>query len=287
MKTVLVFGHLGQLGRALFETVPKNISIVGRDLPKTDITNIDSVKLAFTKTKPDLVINAAAYTAVDNAESDKEKTFAVNETGAENIAKICALTKIKMIQISTDFVFDGNTSRPYATNANPNPLSIYGKSKLAGENAVQRIHKNAVILRTSWLYGPTGSNFMLTMLRLMKKHNSVRVIDDQIGSPTSTFSLANTIWKFAAYPNSQGIFHFTNAGVASWYDFAVAIAEEAFKAKKLEFMPKISPIPTEDYPTQARRPAYCVLNKTKTYNLLQIQPVHWRTCLRKVLIAHD
>lgn len=281
---VLLTGAGGQLGRTLVSTVPQNLELVAADRAELDIGNAAAVSAFVTRTGPDLIVNAAAYTAVDQAESEPETARRVNEHGARHLANAARQIGARLIDISTDFVFDGSSSTPYAPEATPAPLGAYGATKLAGESAVlETLPGHAVVLRTAWVYAPHGRNFMLTMLRLLRERGSVSVVADQIGTPTATASLADAIWALAERPDVAGIYHWTDAGVASWYDFAVAIAEEARTAGLLSGPLEVVPIATEDYPTAARRPRFSVLDTRSTIRTLGIVPRHWRANLRSVL----
>jgi len=282
---ILITGANGQLGQALRRIAPANMHVTGLNHADLDIGDADSVQRAIDSTRPDVVINAAAYTAVDKAETEIESARRVNATGPTNIAT--ALKQMghgRLIHVSTDFVFDGQASSPYSTDAVPHPLSVYGRTKFEGDCAVRSLlDQRSVLVRTAWLYSSSGKNFMLTMLRLMRERGEVRVVADQVGTPTSANSLARVIWQCAVRANVSGIYHWTDAGTASWYDFAVAIAEEATVLGLVDKLPKVLPIATADYPTPAKRPAYSVLDKSKSYLDLQIEPVHWREELRMVL----
>jgi dTDP-4-dehydrorhamnose reductase len=249
-----------------------------------DIRNINSVHRAIDKVRPDIVINAAAYTAVDKAQQEPELAYAVNRDGAAYIAQSVAQSGARLIHISTDYVFDGTQGRPYNPDDSPNPQCVYGASKLAGEQAVSESlsSERALIIRTSWVYSAHGKNFVKTMLRFMAERDQLRIVADQIGSPTWAQGLAKAIWR-AVTANLFGIYHWSDAGVASWYDFAVAIQEEALQMKLLKKAIQINPISTHDYPLPAKRPGFCVLNKTDTWKDLDISPRHWRESLRLML----
>ncbi len=247
-----------------------------------DITDASAVRDYVGRERPDVIINCAAYTAVDKAESDREKAFAVNQHGPENLAVAAAGTGARLIHVSTDFVFDGKACHAYGPDDRANPLSVYGSSKLAGERKALAACDNAVVVRTSWLYSSFGNNFVKTMLRLMGERDRLGVVVDQIGTPTWANSLARVVWKAAA-ADFRGILHWSDAGVASWYDFAVAIHDEAHRLGMLSRQVQIDPIPTAAYPTPAARPAFSVLDKSLTCSALEVTPVHWRTNLVKCL----
>lgn len=281
---VLVIGSKGQLGKELARTRPDSIEIHVCDLPEVDLCSTSSTSDCIDTTQPDWIINAAAYTAVDKAETEKGLAFEINHTGVSNLAKEARERKIRLVHISTDFVFDGHKSTPYLPNDTTQPESEYGRSKLAGEQALKEIlQKDSLIIRTAWLYSSHGNNFVKTMLRLMQEQSSLNVIDEQIGTPTWANSLAKAVWASIDH-NLKGTFHFTDAGVASWYDFAVAIMEEAVTIGLLEKKIPISPIPTSQYPTPAKRPMYSVLDKQSMWKAAGITPVHWRVQLRSMLM---
>ncbi|MGW8287255.1 MAG: dTDP-4-dehydrorhamnose reductase, partial [Desulfobulbales bacterium] len=245
MMKILITGANGQLGWELQRAAPKDFEIITLSRLDLDITDNAAVESAFQEFSPELVINAAAYTAVDKAENEKAKAFAVNGDGAANVAKAATDIKARLIHISTDFVFDGLKSQPYLPDDETNPVSMYGASKLQGEQAVlAETEGNALILRTGWVYSSHGSNFVKTMLRLMAERDEISVVSDQVGTPTWSNGFAGAIYKFAAKPEVQGIYHWSDAGIASWYDFAVAIQEEAFSLDILNNIIPIKPIRT-------------------------------------------
>lgn len=280
---ILITGANGQLGWELRRSVPEGVEahFLGRN--DLDLTDQPAVGEWFDRLKPALVINAAAYTAVDKAEEEPGLAYAVNRDGAACLAEAGRAAGARMVQISTDFVFDGRKGRPYRPDDPVGPVGVYGASKLAGEQAVEDVlGDRALILRTAWVYSAHGGNFVKTMLRLMGEKESLSVVADQVGSPTWAAGLANAIWD-AADKRLKGIHHWTDAGVASWYDFAVAIQEEALAIGLLKKAIPISPIRTEDYPTAAKRPPYSVLDRTETWEALGIEAMHWRGGLREML----
>ena len=248
-----------------------------------DITDAQQVQGFFAEHRPALVINAAAYTAVDKAESEPEQAMAVNCKAAANLAGACADTDARLFHVSTDFVFDGSASTPYQPDAPAAPLGEYGRSKLAGEKVVLQALPSAMIVRTAWVYSAFGGNFVKTMLRLMAERDELSVVVDQVGTPTWARGLAQALWLAAERDEMQGIYHWSDAGVCSWYDFAVAIAEEAVDMGLLPRQPLIHPIPGSAYPTPASRPAFSVLDKTSTWQALEIEGLHWREQLRSML----
>lgn len=277
----LIVGAGGQVGRALTQAAPAGWIVAARTRAELDILDAGAVAAVIGETHASVVINAAAYTAVDKAENDADEAWRINAKGPEVLAQASRAAGARLVHISTDFVFDGTASTPYATDAAVAPLGAYGASKAAGEAAVIAAAQDSLIVRTAWVYGAMGANFMLTMLRVMAGANPVRVVCDQVGTPTHTRSLAGAIWGLLG-AGASGIHHFTDAGVASWYDFAVAIAEEATAIGLLPAMPAVRPIPTWDYPTPAARPAYSVLDKSAAYALLG-DAAHWRAELRTAL----
>jgi len=283
-KKVLITGANGQLGYELPRTVPIGYECILTDVDTLDITDSDAVNAFITVHKPEVIINSAAYTAVDKAEQEPALATAINEIGARNLAQASKNHGIKLIQTSTDFVFNGKGCSPYLVDAITDPEGVYGQTKAAGDQAVIEIlGRNAFIIRTAWLYSAHGNNFVKTMLRLMVEREVLGVIADQIGTPTWANSLAKAIWQ-AIEINATGMHHWTDAGVASWYDFAVAIQEEGIKVGLLDKKILINPLTTADYPTPASRPAYSVLDKSVTWKTLGMQSEHWRDGLRKMLL---
>jgi dTDP-4-dehydrorhamnose reductase len=281
---VLIAGANGQVGRALLESVPAAVGAIGLTRSDLDISDRQAVLSAMQSHRPDLIINAGAYTAVDKAESEPEAAERANALGPHNLALAAGEAGARLLHLSTDFVFDGTACRPYAADAPTNPVSTYGRTKRAGEEAItQTLPLRSVVLRTAWVYAAEGNNFVRTMLRLMAAKGAVRVVADQVGTPTAANSLAEVIWALAARPDISGIYHWTDAGVASWYDFAVAIAEESAALGLLPPQVRVDPIATEEYPTPAKRPSYSVLDKRALLAKVAVPACHWRTHLRTVL----
>jgi dTDP-4-dehydrorhamnose reductase len=280
----LVIGTTGQLARGLLGSAPSALSIASTSRNDADLSDPVAVSRVIRAHSPAIVINASAHTAVDRAESERALAFAVNCEAVAAMAEACAAIGARFVHVSTDFVFDGTGSRPYPPDAVTHPINVYGESKLAGEHRIAATpNLNWQVIRTAWVYSATGRNFVSTMLRLFRERDRVQVVADQIGTPTSASSLADCVWRAATAMNSTGILHFTDAGVASWYDFAVAIHEEAHALGLLDKIVDVIPITSAQFPTPARRPAFSVLDKTETWKRLDIQPVHWRIKLRKVL----
>jgi len=280
MKTLIVGGK-GQLGRGLAATAPVDVEIVSHDVDTLDITDRGAVEAMVAEVQPQLLLNAAAYTAVDKAESDEAAAEAVNATAVGILADAARDAGARFVHVSTDFVFDGSAGTPYAPDTPTNPLGVYGRTKRDGELAAG---EDALIVRTAWVYAPTGGNFVRTMLRLMRERPEVRVVADQIGTPTYAPGLAAALWAMAAQ-GAVGLHHYTDSGVASWYDFAVAIQEEALVAGLLESAVPVIPIATSDFPTPAKRPSYSVLDKSSTFAILGGPTPHWRANLRTMIAA--
>lgn len=281
---VLLTGAGGQLGWELQRTVPPSVALTALSSAELDITDPRQVAAAISHHAPNLIINAAAYTAVDKAEQEAERAFLVNGEGPGHLARAARDGGIRLIHISTDFIFDGQKSSPYLPTDQPNPLGIYGKSKLLGEERVMAITggQDTAIIRTAWVYSSHGHNFVKTILRLLNEREAISVIADQIGTPTWARGLAEAVWS-AAQLRLTGIHHWTDAGVASWYDFAVAIMEESLVLGLLTEQRTIRPIASSDYPLPAQRPAYSVLDKSSLWQALGGQPQHWRVALRQML----
>lgn len=275
----LITGANGQVGRALQATAPTDADLIVTDVAELDICDPAAVDALVTRERPDWILNAAAYTAVDRAESDEKAAHRLNADAVANLAGAAASAGARLAHISTDFVFDGRSGSPYSPDASPNPLSAYGRTKLAGETAAGG---DALVMRTAWVYSVHGGNFVKTMLRLMRERDEVRVVADQIGTPTLATGIATSLWALAAN-DASGIYHFTDSGAASWYDFAVAIQEEAIAGGLLDRAVPIVPIATQDYPTPAVRPSYSVLDKRTTFAALGGPAPHWRANLRLML----
>lgn len=280
-QKILVTGANGQLGKELQELARKFlvfdfVFLSREDLP---IHDIESVKQAFKKYAPHYCINCAAYTAVDKAETDKENAFLINGEAAGVLAAACKEYNTRFIHISTDYVFDGNATSPYKTDAATNPQSVYGESKLLGEKKAIDNNDQTVIIRTSWVYSAFGKNFVKTMLRLMSEKPEINVVSDQVGSPTYAADLAQAILTIVSSGNwHPGIYHFSNKGVISWYDFAVAIRELSGSHCV------VNPIPSSAYPTPAKRPSYSVMDISRINEVYGIELEDWKTSLDKCLV---
>jgi dTDP-4-dehydrorhamnose reductase len=280
---VLLLGAAGQLGRALVGTVPRAAELDARDRSRLDVGDRDAIAQAIESLAPAVVVNAAAYTAVDKAESDSETAHRLNAEAPGWIAEACREHGARLIHVSTDFVFDGRASRPYRPDDPTGPLSVYGATKLEGERRALREHADGTaIIRTAWLYDATSRNFATTMLRLMRERPLVRVVADQFGTPTAVGGLAHAIWR-AIDRGSTGVLHWTDAGAASWYDFAEAIRRIGQSRGIVPSGVRIEPISTEEYPTPATRPAFSVLDKASTWQALDLAGVHWEDALAEQL----
>lgn len=275
---VVITGAGGQLGRELVRAAPAMHAIVALASRQCDIGDESAVQAMLEREQPDVVINAAAYTAVDKAESEPALAERVNARGPQHLAQ----GGHRLLQVSTDFVFDGVQGRAYLPADAPNPLSVYGRTKLAGEAPVLALGAKGLVLRTSWVYSSAGSNFVRTMLRLMDSRPEIGVVADQIAAPTWARGLARALWRIVELPQLSGVHHWHDAGVASWYDFAVAIAEQGRVQGLLAKPVAVRPIATKDYPTPARRPGFSVLDCTDTWAALGTPP-HWEVQLRQML----
>lgn len=276
---VLITGANGQLGGALQRTAPAEADINAIDVDDVDLTDEAMLRARLAVEAPDIIINAAAYTAVDKAEEDEATARAINSGAVAIMAKAMAETGGKLVHVSTDFVFDGQSSTAYRPSDERAPISAYGRTKAEGED---HLGASDLLVRTAWVYEAGGANFVRTMIRLMNERDELGIVSDQIGSPTWATGLAQVIWGLIAKGES-GTFHHSDAGVASWYDFAVAIAEEASAIGLLNTACTIKPITTADYPTPASRPAFSLLDCRATRETLGADPVHWRTNLRLML----
>jgi dTDP-4-dehydrorhamnose reductase len=289
---VLVTGANGQLGQSLQFIAPNypELHFVFCSSTDLDISNLENCREVFSRIKPNYCINAAAYTAVDKAESEPESAHLINVIGAQNLAEVCKHNTTVLLHISTDFVFDGDSSKLGMTNGYteddiPNPTGVYGQTKLDGERAIQAVFENYYIIRTSWVYSQFGNNFMKTMLRLASERDSISVVNDQIGTPTNAVDLAEVLIKIICHSersrgttSNYGIYNFSNEGQCSWYDFAKKIFE--INNKNID----LKSIPTSSFPTPAKRPKYSVLDKTKIKSTFGINIKNWEDSLKTVKI---
>jgi dTDP-4-dehydrorhamnose reductase len=280
----LITGATGQVGLELQATQPNGWTLVACGSKELDVTQADRVRAVLRNERPDVVIHTAGFTEVDRAETEAELAEAVNARGTEHLAEAARAVGARLLYVSSDFVFDGASGRPYTPEDLPRPLGVYGRTKLAGERAAQRIlGDRSLVVRTAWVYSRHRRNFVQTMLGLMRVRPEIRVVSDQVGTPTWARPLAEALWSAAVRPELHGILHWTDAGVASWYDFAVAIQEEALAVGLLERAVPVLPIRTDEYPTPAGRPSYAVLDKSVSWSLFERRPRHWRQCLRLML----
>ncbi len=278
---VLVTGTNGQVGRALVERTPIGCAIQPMSREQLDICDRRAVNSALAEFAPQVVVNAAAFTLVDQAEANRERAYMVNANAVAQLAEACGAIGARLVHLSTDYVFDGQQGTPYRPGDLPNPLSAYGASKLAGERAAVT-SPGALIVRTSWVYSHSGRNFVDSILKALNDKPEIEVVCDQIGTPTSAISLADAIWALVER-RADGIHHYTDSGIASWYDFATAIAEEALNLGALHKCAEILPISTLGFPGPAQRPPFSVLDKTATWHLLGRPARHWRIELRETL----
>ena len=276
---VLITGANGQLGGALQRTAPAWADLNAIDVEDVDLTDAAMLTARLVVEAPDVIINAAAYTAVDKAESDEALARAINAEAVAVMVEAMASTGGKVVHVSTDYVFDGTASTPYAPDAARNPQSAYGRTKAEGED---RLRPEDLLVRTAWVYEAGGANFVRTMIRLMKERDALGVVADQIGSPTWATGLARTLWALIE-KGATGTFHHSDDGAVSWHGFAVAIAEEAHALGLIPRVPVINAITTADYPTPARRPAFSLLDCSATRAFLSDAAVPWRDNLRAML----
>ncbi len=280
MKKILITGSNGQLGSEMkvISALYPEYQFLYTDVAELDLTNAQALESFFAENKPDAVVNCAAYTAVDKAEDDVELCYKINRDAIENLGRASKENGAVLIHVSTDYVFDGTSYIPYTEDMPVCPASVYGKSKLAGEDALLAVNPESVIVRTSWLYSSFGNNFVKTMLKLGKERDSLNVIFDQVGTPTYAADLAEAIMKIVVSEKIiPGIYHFSNEGVCSWYDFTKTIHALA------GIQCNVQPIETKDYPTRTPRPHYSVLNKGKIKAVYGIQIPYWRDSLEKCI----
>ncbi|UFQ99165.1 dTDP-4-dehydrorhamnose reductase [Pseudomonas wenzhouensis] len=288
MVKVLITGAAGQVGSELVKLAPAGFDAVGYNSSELDITNAQQVQRIVAEQVPALIINAAAYTAVDKAESDADRAYVVNEIGVKNLAQAALALGIPVFHISTDYVFDGTATAPYKETDPVGPTGVYGASKLAGEQVIISSGVKHIILRTSWVFGAEGNNFVTTMIRIGKERDTLGVVADQHGCPTSAASIANVLWQLAkkfieAGELPWGVYHFSNSPATTWYGFACEIFKQAVAARLLEKAPVVNPIKTSDHPTPAKRPAWSVMDGSILVNLLGCAVPGWQQELSAVL----
>jgi dTDP-4-dehydrorhamnose reductase len=280
---ILILGAGGQLGTLIVAGAPAHAQVYAANSAEINICDAEQLNMKIANIAPDVIINAAAYTQVDKAEAESAQAWAVNHQGVRNIIEASGAST-RIIHISTDFVFDGIATMPYLPDAKANPVSVYGHSKQAGEQELQKnAPERSCIIRTAWLYAAEGKNFMNTMLNLLATKEQLSVVDDQKGTPTSAHKLAEVIWRFVERPQLHGIFHWTDQGEATWYTFANEIQRLGLEYGVLQKKIPVRPIPTSAYPTPARRPAYSVLDKHSTWSAIGIESSPWQQELGKVL----
>lgn len=289
LPKLLLTGRNGQLGLAFCEnwegtSLSEHFNLVRVGRQELDITDSIGVKTFLDELHPSVILNTAAYTRVDDAETNPEEAYKVNDRAVGSLASWCATNSCKMIHLSTDFVFSGSASTPYSVCALTGPLGVYGSSKIAGEEHVLgKLSSSGFVVRTSWLYSEYGHNFVKTMLRLMSENRELSVVNDQIGSPTSVHSLCSFIAKLIGSESAPGIYHFTDGGSLSWYEFAVTIQEMGIELGMLPERSFVIPVQTESYPTAAKRPAYSVLDISISEEVTERAPQDWKRELVKVL----
>ncbi len=288
---VLITGSQGQLGKELLKNIPNDIEVIPTDRETFNLLDLKNCREFIFDNKPDWIINAAAYTAVDLAEDEKEIAMIINSEAPTEIAKTLKKTGGKLLHISTDFVFDGKSKSPYKVEDEPDPINIYGKSKLLGEKGIKNIlqdNNQYIILRTSWVMGSEGNNFAKTMLKLLKIKDNISVVNDQIGCMTSSKYLSIICWLIIQKDitiniNNQKIFHWTDAGVSSWFEIASEIRRLSFKLNLLSNPAKVIPISSNNFPTKAKRPNFSLLDCSATKEVLNIENNHWHFSLLEIL----
>jgi dTDP-4-dehydrorhamnose reductase len=280
---VLVLGAGGQVARAVANVMSGPHEVFVKSHAEVDIADAASLGSTLAQAKVDWIVNGAAYTAVDLAEDEPARAAAINDAAVGTLAAAASRARARLLHLSTDFVFGGASNRAYSPNDLPNPLNVYGATKRAGEKRALDGECAAIVLRTAWVYAAAGKNFALTMLKLMREREQVRVVGDQIGTPTWATGIARAIRDLLEVEAPAGVYHWTDLGVASWYDFAVAIQDEALERGLLKRAVSIVPIATSEYPTRARRPAFSVLDTKATRDLVAAPAMHWRHNLRMML----
>ncbi|MEQ9881855.1 dTDP-4-dehydrorhamnose reductase [Pectobacterium brasiliense] len=279
---ILLTGANGQLGRCFQDRLPEEWKILATDSNELDITDLERVAEVVKSFQPDAIVNAAAYTAVDKAESEPEIAENINVRGPQNLATVATKYNVRLVHVSTDYVFDGNATEPYSENSPTNPLSVYGKTKLEGEQAVAKTFPEAIIVRTAWVFSEYGNNFVKTMLRLGKERDTLSIVDDQRGCPTYAGDLAQAIIALLQQNATGGVYHYSGDQEVSWYAFAQAIFSAATRELILNKAPELRSISTEQYPTPAHRPTYSTL-KCEKIQCLGIKLSDWDKALSVVL----
>ena len=291
---ILLIGSTGQLGQALINSFPKDYTLISKNRSEFNLTKTLQFSKIIDEENPDWIINAGAYTNVENAEKESKLAYEINFKGVESLSKVLIKKDIKLLHLSTDYVFDGKKNYPYKTNDVKNPQNLYGLSKSLGEDSIVHAFSNknqSIILRTSWLIGPLGKNFLLTILNLLKTKNELKIVNDQFGSMTNTFSLSKVIWalieKNNLYSSKNKIFpnihHWCDQGVISWFDLALCIKKISLEIGLLKSSAKIIPVSTSYFNFKAARPKYSVLDCTDTRNLISMNQKYWKESLFEIL----
>jgi dTDP-4-dehydrorhamnose reductase len=276
MTRALILGASGQLGTALQRSAPRTASFVAHDVGETDICDANAVARALRESRAEVVFNCAAFTRVDDAESERDAAMQANGVAPGLVAEQCAKAGARLIHLSTDYVFDGRGSSPYATDAPVGPINVYGETKLEGERRVLAVSQSNVVVRTAWVHSGGGANFVRTAVNLLSAGKPMRVVDDQIGTPTRALHLAEALWHLSDRSSATGVLHFTDAGVASWFDVAVTVLETLRNAGRAVTGADVTTARTEDFPRPARRPLYSVLDKHASWQAIGYTPPHWR-----------
>jgi len=281
---VLITGGTGQVGHALLQTIPAGCTAITPDRKTLNLADRASLPHALQSLAPDALINAAGYTAVDRAESEPDLANSINAFAAAELAIYCRSAGIPMIHVSTDYVFDGKKQTPYLPNETPSATAAYGYSKLLGEQLATKRNADVFIVRSGWIYGTHGNNFVKTMLKLAGEGKSLRVVNDQIGAPTFSQNLAKFLWQVLLLQPSQKILHCSDRGELSWYEFAAEIFATARGIGLLDKQPELSPCSSSEYPSAARRPAYSVLDCASSFSAVKMQQINWRDALTAMLM---
>ncbi|MCV9878025.1 dTDP-4-dehydrorhamnose reductase [Brenneria izbisi] len=279
---ILLTGAKGQLGRCFQDRLPPEWEIQATDADELDITDIEQVRQAVEQFQPDTIVNAAAYTAVDKAESEPLLAELINVTGPANLATVAHENKIRLVHVSTDYVFDGKATHPYTENSPTNPLSVYGRTKLAGEQAVMKAASDSIIVRTAWVFSEYGNNFVKTMIRLAKERDKLSIVSDQRGCPSYAGDIALAIITLLQQQAEKGIYHYCGDEEVSWYEFTKVIFNIAKKKGVIKSIPSLAPITTQQYPTPANRPSYSSLNCSKIRKL-NIVLSDWENRLKDII----
>ena len=275
-RRALIFGSSGQVGVALRSIAPATFDVVAHDLAETDIRDESAVERALDEVKPEVILNCAAFTAVDDAEARPAEAFSANAAAPGFIAAGAARRGIRFIHISTDYVFDGRSHSPYLPSADVGPINVYGETKLEGERRVLAADSRHVVIRTAWVHSGTGTNFIKTCVRVLGAGTVMRVVDDQVGSPTRALHLASALWRVTDLPAIGGILHFTDAGVASWYDVATVVLEAMRDVGRAPESSGVMPVGTDEFPRPAKRPQFSLLDKRSSWASIGFVPPHWR-----------